>query len=125
DLVIEVLVFALVPDLHRAALALAGIADANALGVVAAGTEGAGAAGADPLVAAGMAFLLFFQAFLEFLDQLVEAAQGLDLRALLVAQAALEFLAQPFLGNQCLQMLVEALQAVEVRSEEHTSELQS
>src|SRR5690606_25144438 len=117
DLVIEVLVFALVPDLHRAALALAGIADANAFGVVAAGTERAGAAGADPLVAAGVAFLLFFQAFLEFLDQLVQSAERLDLRALLFAQAALEFLAQPFLGNQRLQMLVEALQAIEVGAE--------
>ncbi|MNY62397.1 hypothetical protein D3C86_1992000 [compost metagenome] len=35
-LVVEVAVFALLPDLGRPALALAGIADANALGMVAA-----------------------------------------------------------------------------------------
>src|SRR5690606_3010064 len=51
-LVVQVLVFALVPHLHRPALALAGVADADAFRVVAAGAERAGAAGADPLVAA-------------------------------------------------------------------------
>jgi len=112
--VVEVPVLALIPHLDRLALALAGIANANALRVVAAGAEGAGAAGANPLVAAGVAFLLFFQAFLEFLDQLVEAAQGLDLRALLVAQRAFELLAQPLFGNQCFEVLVEVLQTVEV-----------
>ncbi len=88
--VVEVLVLALVPDFHRLALALAGVADANAFGVEAAGAERAGAAGADPLVAAGVAFLLLFQAFLELLDQLVQAAQGLDLRPFFIRQRTLE-----------------------------------
>ena len=61
-----------------------------------------------------MAAFLLFQALLEFLDQLVQPAQGLDLRALLVAQLALEFLAQPVLRNQRLQMPVEILQALEI-----------
>jgi hypothetical protein len=111
-LVVEVLVLALVPDLDRLALALAGIADANAFRVEAAGAERAGAAGADPLVAAGVAFLLLFQAFLELLDQLVQAAQGLDLRALFIGQRTLEFLAQPVFGDQRLNVVVELFQAV-------------
>ncbi len=114
NLVVEVFVLALVPDLHRLPLALAGVADANAFGVVAAGAERAGAAGADPFVAAGMAFFLFFQALFEFLDQLVEATKGLDLRAFFIAQRTLEFLAQPVFGDQRLQMVVELFQAVEI-----------
>ena len=107
DLVVEVLVLALVPDLGGLALALAGVADADALGVEATGAERAGAASADPLVAAGVAFLLLFQAFLELLDELVQTTQGLDLRALLVGQQALEFLAQPLFGDQRLEVVVE------------------
>lgn len=117
DLIVEVLVFALVPDLHRLALAFAGIADADAFGVVAAGAERAGAAGTDPLVAAGMAFLLLFETLLELLDQLVQPAEGLDLRTLLVRQAALELLAQPVFGDQRFEVLVEILQALEVGTE--------
>ncbi|MCY1284770.1 hypothetical protein D9M70_336870 [compost metagenome] len=117
DLVVEVLVLALVPDLHRPALALAGVADADAFRVEAAGAERTGAAGADPLVAAGVALLLLLEALLELLDQLVQAAEGLDLRALLVGQHALELLAQPFLGNQRLEVVVELLQTVEVGAE--------
>src|SRR5690606_19717616 len=78
--IVEVLVLALIPDLDRFALTLAGIADANAFRVEAPGAKRAGAASADPLVTAGMTFFLFFQAFLELFDQLVEAAEGLDLR---------------------------------------------
>ncbi len=98
DLVVEVLVLALVPDLYRLALALAGLADADAFRVEPARAERAGATGADPLVATGVAFLLLFEALLELLDQLVQAAQGLDLCTFLVGQRALEFLAQPFIG---------------------------
>lgn len=117
NLVVEVLVLALVPDLGRLALALAGVADADALGVEATGAERAGAAGTDPLVAAGVAFLLLFQALLELLDQLVQATQGLDLRTLLVGQQALEFLAQPLFGDQRLEVVVELFQALEVGAE--------
>ncbi|EXF47340.1 hypothetical protein BAY1663_00011 [Pseudomonas sp. BAY1663] len=117
DLVVEVLVLALVPDLDRLALALAGVADADALGVVAARAERAGTAGTDPLVAAGMALLLFLETFLEFLDQLVQASERLDLCALLVAQAAFELLAQPVFRDQGLDVPVEVLQALEVGAE--------
>src|SRR5690606_4522204 len=92
DLIIQVLVLALLPDLGRSPLALAGIADTNAHRVVAAGTEGAGAASTDPLVAAGVTLLLLLEALLELLDQLVQPAQRLDLLALLVGQQTLEFL---------------------------------
>lgn len=64
-----------------------------------------------------MAFLLFFQALLEFFNQLVQTAEGLDLRAFFVGQRTLEFLAQPIFGNQRLQVIVEFLQTVEVGAE--------
>ncbi|MNL40195.1 hypothetical protein D3C87_1625260 [compost metagenome] len=83
--IIEVLVLALIPDFHGFALALASIADPNAFRVEATGAERASAASANPFVAAGVAFLLFFQTLLELFDQFVEAAEGLDLRAFFVA----------------------------------------
>jgi hypothetical protein len=64
-----------------------------------------------------VAFLLLFQAFLELLDQLVQAAEGLDLRALFIGQRTLELLAQPVFGDQRLQVVVEFFQAVEVGAE--------
>ena len=85
DLIVEVLVLALLPYLGRLALARSGIAHANAFGVIAARAERAGATGADPLVAPGMAFLLLLKALFERLDQLVQAAQGLELGTVLVA----------------------------------------
>ena len=63
-----------------------------------------------------MAFLLLFET-LELLDQLVQPAEGLDLRTLLVRQAALELLAQPVFGDQRFEVLVEILQALEVGTE--------
>ncbi len=74
DLIVEVFVLALIPDLDRLALALARIANADALGVVTAGAEGAGAARADPLVAAGMFAFLLLETLLELLDQLIQTA---------------------------------------------------
>ena len=65
ELVVVVLVLALVPDLHRAAVAAPlSHADADALRVVAVGAEGAGAAGADPLAAALVAFFCSSKRFL-------------------------------------------------------------
>jgi hypothetical protein len=58
DRVVEVAVLAVLPDLDRRAVAGRLAADADALGVVAAVAEGRGAAGADPLAAALVAFLL-------------------------------------------------------------------
>jgi hypothetical protein len=91
--VVVVLEGALVPDLHRAAV-LACAADADALRVVAAVAERAGAAGADPLAAALVALLLLLQALLERLHQLVPA-HLLDLGLLLRAELELQHLAQP------------------------------
>src|SRR4029077_6471313 len=79
DGIVEVAVFALVPDLDRAAVAALLLADADALGVVAVGAEGGGAAGADPLRAALVAAFLLFQPLLERLHQLVPAAERRDL----------------------------------------------
>jgi hypothetical protein len=53
DGVVEVAVFAVLPDLDRGAVAGRGAADADAFRVVAAVAEGRGAAGAYPLAAAG------------------------------------------------------------------------
>src|SRR5690554_1518841 len=66
---------ALIPHLDRTAMTRALLADANAFGIVAISAERAGAAGADPLVAAGMALLLLLKALLERLDQLLQPAQ--------------------------------------------------
>ncbi len=64
-----------------------------------------------------MAFLLFLEALLELFDQLVQPAQGLDLRPFLVGERALELLAQPLVGDQRLDMPVEVFQALEVGGE--------
>ncbi|MNF87158.1 hypothetical protein D3C84_696170 [compost metagenome] len=64
-----------------------------------------------------MAFLLFFQALLELLDELVQPTQGLDLRTFLIGERTLELLAQPILGDQRLQVFVEFVQPVEIGSE--------
>src|SRR3990167_5407094 len=56
--VVEVSELAFLPHLDRA-LVLAFTAHPHPFGVVARGAEGAGPAGADPLVAAFVAFLLF------------------------------------------------------------------
>ena len=64
-----------------------------------------------------MLLFLLLEALLEFLDQLVQAAQALDLPLFLVAQQALEFLAQPFLGDHRLDMFVEVFQTLEVGAE--------
>src|SRR5690606_38744197 len=58
--VVEILELALFPDLDGALVA-AFAADADAFGIIAAMAEGGRAAGADPLVAALMAGLLFFE----------------------------------------------------------------
>jgi hypothetical protein len=71
-------------------LALA--ADPHAFGIVARIAEGRGAAGADPFVAALVAFLLFGEPLLERLHDRVPVAQFLDLGHLLGREE--------FLGNR-------------------------
>ena len=116
DVAVEVAEAALVPDLDRAAVAAALLADADALGVVAVGAERAGAAGADPLDAAGVARLLLREPLLQRLHQLVPAAQRLDLRLVLGREQPLELLPQPLLGD--LRADVEdRVDALEVRRE--------
>ena len=91
DVVVEVLEFALVPDLDRAAVAALVLADAHAFGIVAVGAERRGAGRADPFAAALVALLLLRETLLQRLHQLVPAAQRLDLLLLLVGQ---EFLGE-------------------------------
>ncbi len=62
-----------------------------------------------------MALLLFCQALLEFLDQLVETTEGFDLRFFFIAELLCEFLAQPFVGDQGLYHPVHGLNALPKR----------
>ncbi len=95
DRVVQISVFALVPDLHRTTVTRAFLTDAHAFRVVAAGAEGGRTAGADPLVSAGVAALLLLEALLQFLHQLVETAERLDLRLLLIGEEAVGEALQP------------------------------
>ena len=113
---VEVAVDALLPDLGgHAAAALR--ADPDAARVVPAGAERAGAAGADPAVAAAVAFLLLLEALAEFLHQFLEAAEGLDLRLFLIAEQALHAFAQPVLGDRRELLGQDRVDSVEVVAE--------
>jgi hypothetical protein len=96
-------------------LLLARAADADALRVVAAVAEGRGAAGADPLVAALVAFLLLFETLLERFHELVPA-HLLDLGFFFGGELALQRFLEPverhFLGE-----VGEHLHALEVGGE--------
>jgi hypothetical protein len=123
DLVVEIGEIAPVPDLDRAVVAVAVLADADALGVIAVGAVGRLPGRADPFVAALVAALLLGEALLQLLHQLFPAAHGLDLLLLLLGEMQLGHLAQPFLGNvvdrEQLGERVEALEHVT----EHAVEL--
>jgi hypothetical protein len=113
--IVVVLVLALVPDLDRRLVAPLVLADANALRVVAVGAERAGAAGADHLVAALVALLLFLEALLQGLHQLVPA-HLLDRGLFLRRELELELLLQPFERN-VLREVGQHLDALEVGGE--------
>src|SRR5438270_13677244 len=95
DRVVEIAILALVPDLHRAAVARALLADAHALGVVAVGAERRGAGGADPFRAALMPAFLLLQPLLQGLHQLLPAAERFDLLLLFFTQRQLDLLEEP------------------------------
>src|SRR6185437_2825610 len=99
DAVVEVLEFALVPDLDRAVVAVLLLADAHALGIVAIGAEGRGAGGADPFAAALVPALLLGETLAQRLHQLFPAAECCDLRLLLIGEVLLREPAQPLLGD--------------------------
>src|SRR6185312_7614161 len=95
--VVEIAELALLPDLDRGAVAaarpvlvgivaLAALPHFHAFGIVAAVAERRRAAGADPLVAALMAFLLFGEALFQQLHQLVDAAQRRDVFLFLLGE---------------------------------------
>src|SRR3990167_7053615 len=110
-LVVVVFVGALLPHLDGA-LVLARAADANALRVVAAVAERAGAAGADPLVAAFVALFLFFEAFFYRLHEFVPA-HLLDGGFLLGRELVLQDLAQP-VGRDLFGEIGHQLHSLEV-----------
>jgi hypothetical protein len=116
DVAVEVAERALVPDLDRAAVAAAFLADPDAFGVVAVGAERTCAAGADPFVAARVPSLLLLEPFLQGLHELVPAAERFDLRLVFVGQEPLEFLAQPLLRNPGADV-EDRLDALEVERE--------
>src|SRR5579875_510398 len=99
DLVVEIAELALVPHLDGAVVAILILADADALGIVAIGAEGRGSRRADPFRAALVPALLLGEALAQQLHQLVEPAQGGDLRLLLLGEEPLDELPEPFLGN--------------------------
>ena len=76
----------LIPHLHRRFVAAALLADTHALGVIAISAERRGAGGADPFITALVALLLLREALAQGFHQLLEAAEGLDLRLLLLGQ---------------------------------------
>ena len=98
DGVVEILELAPVPNLHGAEISVLVLPDPDAFGVVAVGSEGRCAGGADPLAAALVAASLLLEALFQRLDELVPA-QSLDLALFLLGEIALRQLAQPFLGD--------------------------
>ena len=95
----EILELALVPHLDGAAVPAFLLADAHARRIVAVGPIGRGAAGADPLVAALVALLLFREALLQLLHDLFPAAKFLDFLLVLVAEMQVADEAQPLLRD--------------------------
>src|SRR5262245_21382560 len=91
--------------------------DANAFGIVAMRAERRGAAGAYPFVTALVTLLVFFEPLLQRLDQLVPAAQCLDLRLLFFREIALAHATQPFRGNVRHHQVEQLLRAFEIGSE--------
>src|SRR2546429_4678795 len=85
DIAVEIPKFALVPDLHRAVVAVLLLADADAFGIVTVGAERRGAGSADPFAPALMPALLFLEALAKRLHELVPAHR-LDLLLLFLGQ---------------------------------------
>ena len=118
DIAVEILELALVPHLHGAVVAVLFLPDPHAFGIVAVGAERRGAGGADPLVAALMAALLFLQALAKRLHELVPAHR-LDLLLLFLGEVFFRKLLQPFGGNvRLLHRVQQAFQPLEHAAED-------
>ena len=116
--VVEIAEVAPVPDLDRAEVAVAVLADAHPFRVVAVGAEGRGTARADPFRAALVTPLLLGEALFQGLEQLVPAERP-DLGLLGLREVLLDELAQPFLGDGARRdRLADALEAPEHLSED-------
>ena len=98
-MIVEVLVFALVPDLHGFAVAAFFLADAHAFGIVTIGAEGRGARRADHFISAFVAFFLLFEALLQRLHDFFPAAEFFDLGFFFFGQEFLSERLQPFFGQ--------------------------
>src|SRR5262249_33376966 len=103
DVIVEILEFTPLPDLDRTKIAIDALTDAHAFWVVAKRTERRRSGGADPFAAALMAALLLLHALPQRLQQLVEAAQRLNLFLLLFSQVSIDELFEPFCGNVALK----------------------
>ena len=99
DGVVEVLEIALIPDLHRAAVARFMLADTYAFRIVAIGTEGRSAGSADHLRAALMALVLLLEPLAQGFHQLFEPAKGFDQFLFFLAQVLFGKLLQPLFGQ--------------------------
>ncbi len=122
DLAVEVLELALVPHLHRAAVAALVLADAHAFRIVAVRPKGRCAAGADPFVAALVAALLLLETLAQRLEQFVEPAHGFDQLLLLVGEVFLGELLQPLGRDFDLERLRDQIEPLE-HVAEHAVEL--
>ena len=98
------------------------LTDAHAFGVVAGIAERRRAARADHLRSAFVPLLLFFEALLQRLHELVPAAHGFDLLLLFFAEEFLGERLQPFFGDLRQQGAVDILQPLEDMAE-HLVEL--
>src|SRR5262249_18365088 len=122
DLVVEVLEVAPVPDLDRTPVAALLLADAHTFGIVAVGPVRGCARRADPLAAALVAAVLLGEALAQRLEQLVEAAHGLDHLLLLLREVLFRELLEPFGRNLDHESVAEQLEALE-HVTEHPVEL--
>ena len=110
DRIVEIFELAPIPDLHRFFVSRFA-ADAHAFGMITVVAERRGALGANPFVAAVVFLFLLFQALLEFLDQLFQAAQRLDLGFLFVrSECFSNSLRSQSSGISASMMSVDALQ---------------
>src|SRR5262249_33548032 len=113
DVAVEIPELAAVPDLDRTEIPVLLLADPHAFRIVAVRTERRGTGGADPLVAALVAALLFLEALAKGLHELVPAHR-LDLLLLFLGQVLFRELLQPFGGDlRLLHGIEQALQSLE------------
>ena len=114
--VIQIFKVAFIPDFYRLFIAAIG-SNAHTFRVIALLPKRRGAAGANPLIATFVTLFLLLQAFLEFLYQFLQPAQGLYFRLLFFGEVFHELRAQPVVGDQCLYDIVQRFKILEMQAE--------